>query len=185
MHRSIKTVRALASPAIIIAVVWCVTLIAVAVGPIDYPLQPAVPVLVLVAIGISLFIVAHQGGAWCFRVMLHQRLDLPPPPRMLDMIVTATSLLGLTGIALIALDRMILSGAGNGGYADLLRCAPTLVDFIEIERTPLLYAGYLTFSFGFASLVLFLLRGDEIRGWAAILAQLSILSPVGYAVLYS
>ena len=42
-----------------------------------------------------------------------------------------------------------------------------------------------TFSFGFASLVLFLLRGDEIRGWAAILAQLSILSPVGYAVVYS
>ena len=85
----------------------------------------------------------------------------------------------------MALDRMVLSGAGNGGYADLLRCAPTLVDFIEIKRTPLLYAGYLTFSFAFASLVLFLLRGDDIGGWAAILAQLSILSPVGYALLYS
>jgi hypothetical protein len=186
MQQVLKIARGLSSPAILMAVVWCATLIGVAAGPIDYPMQPSVPVLVLVAIGVSLFVLAHQAGAWCFGIWLRRQPDLPaPPPRSLNTIVTATSLLGLAGIALIALDRMILNGAGNGGYADLLRCAPTLVDFIEIKRTPLLYAGYLTFSFGFASLVLFLLRGDDIGGWAAILAQLSILSPVGYAVLYS
>ena len=186
MQQVLKIARGLSSPAILIAAVWCATLIGVAVGPIDYPGQPSVPVLLLVAVGVSLFVLAHQGGAWCFAIWLRQRPDLPTPPlRMLNIVVAATSLLGVAGIALMALDRVILSGAGNGGYADLLRCAPDLVDFIEIKRTPLLYLGYLTFSFGFASLVLFLLKGEEIRGWPAILAQLSIFSPVGYALLYS
>ena len=79
----------------------------------------------------------------------------------------------------------MLSGVSNSAYAELLRCAPDLIDIIEIKRTALLYVGYLLFSFGFASVVLFLLRGEQIRGWAAALAQLSILSPVGYALLYA
>jgi hypothetical protein len=104
---------------------------------------------------------------------------------MLNRVVVATSLAGIAGIGLMALDRQLLSGVDNVGYAELLRCAPALVDFIQIKRTPLLYVGYLTFSFGFASMVLFLLKGEEIRGWPAALAQLSIVSPVGYALLYS
>ena len=186
MQQFLKIARGFSSPAILIVVVWCVTLIGVAVGPIDYSSQPSVAVLALVASGVSLFILAHQGGAWCFRIWLRQRPNLRTPPvQLLNLAVAASSMLGLAGIALIGLDRSVLSGVGNGGYAELLRCAPSLVDFIEIRRTPLLYLGYLTFSFGFASLVLFLLRGEEIRGWSAILAQLSVLSPVGYALLYS
>jgi hypothetical protein len=169
MQQLMKITRGLSSPAILIAAVWCVTLISVAVGPIDYPLQPSVPVLVLVAVGVSLFIVGHWAGAWCSRVWLQFRPDLPAPPvSTLNIAVVATSLLGMAGIALIAFDRVVLSGVGNSGYAELLRCAPVLVDFIEIKRTPLLYAGYLTFSFGFASLVLFLLKGEEVRGWASV-----------------
>lgn len=186
MQQFIKIARGLSSPAILIVAVWCATLIGVAVGPVDYPLQPSVPVLVLVATGVSLFIVAHQGGGWYFRVWLRHRPNLPAPSvRTLNIAVATASMLGLTGIALIALDRMFLTGASSGGYAELLRCAPVLADFIEIKRTPLIYVGYLTFSFGFAALALFLLKGEEIRGWTAILAQLSILSPVGYALLYS
>jgi hypothetical protein len=94
-------------------------------------------------------------------------------------------MLGLAGIALIALDRLVLSGVSHNGYAELMRCASFLVDFIEVKRTPVLYAGYLTFSFGFASLVLFVLKGEEIRGGPAILAQLSLVCPVGYALLYA
>jgi len=186
MQQFIKITRGLSSPAILIAMVWSVTLIGVAVGPIDFPLQPSVPVLVLVAVGVSLFIVGQGAGAWCFRVWLQFRPDLPAPPvSTLNIAVVATSLLGLAGIGLIALDRIVLSGVSNSEYAELLRCAPTLIDVIEIKRTPLLYAGYLTFSFGFASLVLFLLKGEEVRGWAAVLAQLSFVCPVGYALLYS
>ena len=56
MPQPIKIARSLASPAILIAAVWCAALIGVAVGPVDYPMQPSVPVLVLVAVGVSLFI---------------------------------------------------------------------------------------------------------------------------------
>ena len=186
MQHLVKTARALSSPAILIVGVWCVTLIGVAIGPIDFPHQPSVAVLVLVAVGVSLFIAGDRAGGWCFRAWLQSRSSLSAPPaRILNIAVVATSLLGLTGIALIALDRLVLSGIGNSGYAELLRCVPSLIDFIEIKRTPLLYAGYLTFSFGFVSMVLFILKGEEVRGWPAISAQLSILCPVGYALLYA
>jgi hypothetical protein len=186
MQQLIKMTRGLSSPAILMALVWSATLIGVAVGPIDFPQQPSVAVLVLVAAGVSLFIVGDWAGAWCFRAWLQLRPKLPAPPvSALNTAVAATSLLGLAGIALIALDRLVLSGIGNTGYAELLRCVPSLIDFIEIKRTPVLYAGYLTFSFGFASMVLFVLKGEEVRGWAAISAQLSIICPIGYALLYA
>ena len=121
-----------------------------------------------------------------FRKLVYASGDVPAPSlRSLNRVVIVTSLMGVSGIGLIALDRLVLSGVSNSGYSELLRCAPGLVDFIEIQRTPLLYIGYLTFSFGFASLALFLLKGEEIRGWAAIAAQISIVSPIGYALLYS
>jgi hypothetical protein len=181
MHPFLKIASVLSSPVILIAAVWCAGLIVVAIGPIEYPLQPSLAVLVVVAAGVSLFALAQPAGAWCFNVWSRQRPDLPAPSaRTLNRVVAATSFLGIAGIALIAVDRTILSGVGLGGYAELLRCAPDVVNFIEIQRTPLLYLGYLTFSFGFASLLLFLLNGG-----AAIAAQLSILSPVGYALLYS
>ena len=186
MQQLIKMTRGLSSPAILMALVWSATLIGVAVGPIDFPQQPSVAVLVLVAAGVSLFIVGDWAGAWCFRAWLQLRPKLPAPPvSALNTAVAATSLLGLTGIALIAFDRLVLSGIGNSGYAELLRCVPSLIDVIEVKRTPVLYAGYLTFSFGFASMVLFVLRGEEVRGWAAISAQLSIICPIGYALLYA
>src|SRR4051794_8084975 len=84
--------HALSSPAILIATVWFAVLIGVAVGPIDYPGQPSVPGIVLVAIGVSLFILAHQAGAWCFRIWLQQRPNLPAPPlQILNIAVTTTS----------------------------------------------------------------------------------------------
>ena len=121
-----------------------------------------------------------------FQHLVAIRLNLPSPPAgTINIAVFTTAILGLAGIAFIALDRLVLSGISHNGYAELMCCASFLVDFIEIKRTPVLYAGYLTFSFGAASLVLFLLKGEEVRGGTAILAQLSILPSVGYALLYS
>lgn len=181
-----RLANSFSSPAILIVVIWCLVLACVAIGPIEYPGQPSSTVLMIVVAGLSLFILGHGAGAWCFRRWFARQSSVYAPSlRSLNSVVMATSLVGICGIGLIALDRGVLSGISNSGYAELLRCAPGLVDLIEIRRTPLLYIGYLTFSFGFASLALFLLKGEEIGGWAAIAAQLSIVCPVGYALLYS
>ena len=186
MQQFFRLANGLSSPALLIGIVWGVLLICVAIGPIDYPMQPSPTALVTVAAGVSLFVLAYWVGTRSFSGWFERYANAQGSSRLiLNRVVLSTSLLGLAGIGLVALDRMALSGVNNAEYAELLRCAPGLVDFIEIKRTPLLYVGYLTFSFGFASPVTFLLKGEEIKGWAAILAQLSILSPVGYAVLYS
>lgn len=186
MQSLLATVRVFSSPAILIVVVWCGALFSVAIGPVDYRGQPSLAVLAVVACGLAFFCLAYRAGEWWFRIATPRRTNLSAPsPARLKLVVVASSLAGIGGIALVAFDRMVLSGVNNSQYAELLRCAPDLVNAIEIRRTPLLYLGYLTFSFGFASLALFLLKGEQIRGWMAVLAQLSILSPIGYAVIYS
>jgi hypothetical protein len=186
MQRLIQLAGSLSSPAILIVLIWCAALISVAIGPIDYPGQPSIVVLTVVGSGVALFLLGYRGGRFLFVSHFSRQVPMPPPSRrMLNRIVIAVSLFGIVGIALIVLDRTVLSGVSNSAYAELLRCAPGLIDAISIKRTPLLYGGYAMFSFGFVSVVLFLLKGEEITGWAAALAQLSIVSPVGYAVLYS
>jgi hypothetical protein len=186
MQRLTRLAGGLSSPAILIIVIWSVALLSVALGPIDYTGQPSVVVLTVVAAGLLLFLLGHQGGTLLFDRWFARQLQVSPlSAKTLDSVVVATSLLGITGIALVALDRTMLSGVSNSSYAELLRCAPALVDAIVIKRTPLLYGGYALFSFGFISVVLFLLKGEEISGWPAALAQLSIVSPVGYALLYA
>ncbi len=178
--------RVLSSPAILLLVVWCTALICVAIGPIDYRGQPSLAVVVIVACGLGLFGLAYWAGGWWFRISTWRATSLSAPDlARLNSVLLVASVAGIGGIALVAFDRMVLSGVNNSQYAELLRCAPDLVNAIEIRRTPLLYLGYMTFSFGFAALVVFLLKGEQIRGWIAVLAQLSIISPIGYAVIYS
>ncbi|UWU90654.1 hypothetical protein [Bradyrhizobium sp. CB1015] len=176
----------LASPAILMVVIWATTLLLVAGGPIIYPGQPSAVVLSVVVIALAIFLLSYHVGKLSFDRWSEQWAKSSHfSARVLDRVVMAASLLGIAGIALVAFDRTVLSGVNNSAYSELLRCAPQLVDSVMIRRTPLLYGGYAMFSFGFVSIVLFLLKGEEIRGWAAALAQLSIVSPVGYALLYS
>lgn len=186
MQRLIWLAGGLTSPAILIGLVWCLTFASVAIGPIDYPGQPSATVVTVIAAGIALFLAGFFGGKFAFNSHFACHAEVvAPSPRALNRVVALASLVGIAGIGLIALDRTILSGVTNHEYSELLRCAPALVDAVAIKRTPLLYLGYLTFSFGFVSVVLFILKGEEIRGWPAALAQLAVVSPVGYALLYS
>lgn len=186
MQRIVQLAGGLSSPAILLVAIWCAALFSVAVGPIDYQGQPSIVVLTAVGCGVAIFLLGYWSGRVLFVRHFSRRVQMPAlSKRMLNRIVIALSLSGIVGIALVALDRAMLSGVSNSAYSELLRCAPGLVDAISIKRTPLLYGGYTMFSFGFVSVVLFLLKGEEVTGWAATLAQLSIVSPVGYAVLYS
>ncbi|MBR1092414.1 hypothetical protein JQ621_33640 [Bradyrhizobium manausense] len=185
-QRRIPLLGVLASPAILMTVIWLGALLAVAVGPIDYPGQPSAAVVTLIAVGLAIFLSFYQAGKLVFdRLFAGRSVSSKLSARTLNNVIVAASLFGILGITLLAIDRTLLSGVSNIGYAELLRCAPGLVDTVEIKRTPLLYGGYATFSFGFVSVVLFLLKGEEINGWAAASAQLSIVCPVGYALLYS
>lgn len=174
------------SPWITLCGVWLFLLIFLGFGPINYPgaLSPAT--LFAIGAGGLIFFCGHNFGAKLSKVVPGGSLaSHAPSPRAIERAMAISSVLGIVGIALIAFDRGVLSGIDNANYAAALRCAPEFVASIEIRRTPLLYIGYLTFSFGFASMALYLLRAEEVRGWPSYLAQSSIVSPVGYALLYS
>lgn len=185
MNQLSTMARRFLSPPVLLTAIWSIIIVSVLIGPIHYPSQPSMSAFLLIVAGLALFSGAHYGGVWSCECSLRRMPNKSAAPEVLNLAVGAASIVGLVGIGLMAFDRTVLSGVSNSGYAALLRCAPALVDYIEIKRTPLLYLGYLSFSFGFASLALFLLRGEDIKGWAAYLAQLSIVSPVGYALLYS
>ena len=137
-------------------------------GPIDYLLQPSWSVLIIVGFSVALFCLGCQAGIVLFSAWLRRVAPLQPlQEETLNCTVVVASLLGLAGVGMIAVDPTILSGVNNTAYATLLRCAPELVDYIETKRTFLIYVGYLTFSFGFASLALFFLLGEKLRGWPA------------------
>ena len=184
--QQLKTMaRGFSSPPVLLTAIWCFVWVIILIGPIHYSSLPSMSTFLLIVAGLALFSGAHCAGVWSFAHPLRPRPSQSARPEVLNLAVGAASIAGLVGIALIALDRTVLSGVSNSGYAALLRCAPSLVGDIEIKRTPLLYLGYLSFSFGFVSLALFLLRGEDIKGWAGYLAQLSIVSPVGYALVYA
>ena len=88
----LQIMRGLSSPAILIAVVWSAALVGVGVGPIDFATQPSKAVIALVATGVALFVLASEGGRWCFRVWLRRRPDLRPPTAQILNIVLTTSL---------------------------------------------------------------------------------------------
>lgn len=183
---TIRMVRSIANPSIGLIVIWAALLLVLLVGPINYPGQPSMAVALAIVAGVAIFICGQFGGRLLARFIPDRRYaSCAPPPRIIERIMILTSLLGIVGILLIAVDRDVLSGLDNANYAAALRCAPEFIDLIQIRRTPLIYIGYLTFSFGFVSLALFLLQGEYVQGWGSYLAQASIISPVGYALLYS
>jgi hypothetical protein len=183
---TMQSTKLFANPWVILFVLWGALLILLLIGPIDYPGQPSLAALAAIGAGALIFLAGHFAGVRLGRILPNASLSaFVPPSRAIDRVMIVTSLLGIVGILLIGLDRQVLSGIDNANYAAALRCAPEFIEVIQIQRTPLIYIGYLTFSFGFASVALFLLRAEEVRGWAAYLAQASIISPVGYAVLYS
>jgi len=178
--------RFVANPWVLLFGLWLCLLVALAVGPIEYPGTPSGVTLAVIGTGGLLFLAGHFGGVKLADVFPGARHSVNAPSiRVIEKAMVVTSILGIVGIACIWFDREVLSGVNNSAYASALRCAPEFVAFIEMRRTPLIYFGYVTFSFAYASMALYLLRAEDVRGWPSYLAQASIISPVGYAMLYS
>src|SRR6476646_6064541 len=100
--------RSLSSPPLLLILVWCAILIGIVVGPLEYPLQPSKPVLMILVVGIALFIVAHGIGVRTARLSLGSDSSKRTNKRALDIAVSATAIVDVTGIALSAVDRAIL-----------------------------------------------------------------------------
>src|SRR5581483_10910362 len=103
MQQLARSARILSSPTFLIVTVWSVLLIVIAIGPIDYSNQPSVAVIAIVVIGVLLFALAQQAGAWCFRVWFADRAGrLALRTDRLSRVVAISSCAGIAGIALIA-----------------------------------------------------------------------------------
>jgi hypothetical protein len=181
-----KALSFLVCPTVLAVLLWVGLSLALLFGPIAYPDQPALQVLAIITTGLLVFGSGHWVGTMLAPGGDFAKASSPfPTDRELRVAIVLASGLGILGIGLIALDRLFFSGVANDIYAPLLRCAPELIEFVAVTRTPLIYFGYATFSLAYGAFALFLLRAEEIRGWPALVAQLAIISPVIYALLYS
>ena len=188
MQTLLAPLRVLYSPAILIIVVWCTALILVAIGPVDYHGQPSLAVLTIVASGLALFNLAYWAGELWFRLLTRRRTNLsaPGPARpqfcrrgRFSCRHRRDRAYRVRSHRLEQCQQHPICGT-SALCADLVNAIRNPADTPALSRVPY------HFSFGFAfARALFLLKGEQIRGWIAVLAQLSILSPIGYAVIYS
>jgi hypothetical protein len=105
-----------------------------------------------------------------------------------ELIVRATAVVGLLGASCIALDKVLLSGLDFSQGVTAVRFAREEAvaagTAVALPRSPLLYLGYLTFSFSVASYLLYLLKGEALRLSTAWLAFASLASPFAFSYLY-
>jgi hypothetical protein len=172
----------LSDPPWILVLVWSATLFIFRFGPLRYSDSPTLLAVAVVGSGLLVVFTGSVVGKRIPSIGLPKKLDRD---RVTTLIIAATSILGIAGIGAIALDRLVLAGTDGGMLATLLRCAPSLVDDIKIPRTPILYLGYLTFSFAYVSIALFWVEAESCRRWSAWLAQLAIVSPIVYSFIYA
>jgi hypothetical protein len=170
----------LLSPAVLLAIVWCGVFVGFYLGPIRYDHQPTLALLGLVVAGYACFATGCALATGFARV----GAGLIPGGR-LAAVVAISGALGIAGIVLLAFDRLFLSGIDGALYAAVLRCSPDLVDQILLTRTPLLYVGYLLFSFAYASTVLFWIYAEDLKGVPAWIGQWAVITPIGYSLLYA
>jgi oligosaccharide repeat unit polymerase len=173
--------RVLGTPPVFMVLVWLLDSAIYAASPIEYFRVPTAMTWGVIAGGIGLY-------------SLSSMLIIAVPPRpvrnadriTIDRVILFTGLIGLGGILFLTVDKVFLSGLD---YSQGLTAIKYLRDEqvsqgIEINRSPLLYIGYVTFSAAYVATALFLLKAESVGRWAAIVGQVSVLSPVIYALLY-
>jgi hypothetical protein len=179
--------RALADPTRLMVLVWALFAVVFFSGPLDYFRQPRMATWAWIGIGVGLFAAsALAAGRLPARWFAVDEPETVPSERI-ERLVLITAVLGLAGAALIALDKVWLSGLdySRGLAAVRFQRAAEIEAGIDVRRSPLLYVGYLTFSFSYAAALLYILRGEVVRRpIVAAAAEVSVASPVVYSLLY-
>jgi hypothetical protein len=177
------------TPAGLLLTVWSLAVVLFALGPVQYNEQPGLGTWLFVGGCLLLFCL----GAWLAAAGRFRRHHLALPlqqsdPGRLATIVRVTAIVGLFGALCIAIDKLILSGLDfSQGVTALRFSRAQAVDAAtasSLPRSPLLYLGYLTFSFSVASYLLSVLKGEALRRSTTLLAFASLAAPFSYSYIY-
>lgn len=162
--------------------VWAIYTALFFFGPIEFLKPPSAESWAEAAISILVFLVASGAGRFV-PIAAHRRV---PTDRRIGRVIVWMSIAGAVGIAALAIDKVLLSGLDYFSGITAVRYQRDLevASGIEVARSPLLYFGYLTFSFSYCSVLLFFISAEAIGRTARLLGELSAISPIGYALLY-
>jgi hypothetical protein len=169
-------------------VVWVLAIALFAFGPIHYKDPPQLSAWLFVVACLVVFCIGAWLGLAGFGRALERTAQAGSDAHRVELIVRATAIVGLLGAGFIAVDKVLLSGLdfsqGVTAVRFLREEAVAAGTAVALPRSPLLYLGYLTFSFSVASYLLYLLKGEGLRLSTAWLAFASLASPFAYSYLY-
>jgi hypothetical protein len=178
------------TPTGLLLLVWASVLVVYLFGPIHYVESPRLSTwlfvsgcLVAFIIGASAATIPRPRG-----LVVTPRSTHPISGRRLDQVVRVAALVGLFGAACIVIDKAVLSGLdfSQGIAAARFERVEAVESGVaaSLRRSPLLYVGYLTFTFSVAAFVIYLLKGDGLRRSTVWLAFMSLVGIFAYAYLY-
>ena len=178
------------SPARLMLVAWALGAACYYFGPIEYDVAPSERMLAVAIVYTLTFIV----GSWCAPAPWR---DAAAPHatdavgddgrrRTLQRVVIACAIVGSLGALAMAIDKLFLSGIDYSQGITSVRSERSVQESLGDAgpaRSPLLYLGHLTASFGIVAYLLYWLRGDRFSlatfGWA----NLGLLSSAVLALL--
>src|SRR5437762_9155258 len=172
--RGIAIARGIGTPPILMAITWAGLFLLFYLGPAEYQQSPSVSTWLLAALGLVIFSIA------CAIALSLPVSGSAIPATVIEKAILLSSALGLIGAALIVLDKVLLSGLDySQGLTSVRYMRIDQINAgIEIERSPLLYLSYLTFSFSYASVTLYFLEAERVRSLPSLMASLTFFAPI-------
>ncbi len=173
--------RVLGAPPLLMVLTWTLLLIGYLTGPIDYFREPTLTTFALIGGGVLAYALASM-----LAMGLPCRTLKSADAGQTDRVIIVTGLIGIAGIVCLAVDKILLSGLD---YTQGLAAVRFLRDSqvaagVDVQRSVLLYVGYVTFSAAIIATLLLVLRAERVGRPAAIIAQVAVVSPIVYALLY-
>ena len=176
-----------ASPSLLLIAVWTATVLSYAFGPVIYHDEIRLETWLFIAGCVAAFVLGTAAGRWP-AVLADQHAPPKSYDRRVGRVVILLASIGLVGACCLIVERLWFSGIDfSGGFtaARMARAEEVDAGLADvIRRTPLLYFSYLAFPMAVPAYLLYVLMAERLGAAAAVMAHLSLLSPVSYAVVY-
>jgi hypothetical protein len=176
-----RLLRFMAIPPILMVIVWASLWLVIEFGPLEFRLENAGLAWTVVGLAILLYSVGFFSGR-----------AVAPSPRpligiaVIERTITLTALVGLIGAGFLIFDKFLLSGIdwSEGLVAQRMERALQVTEGVEIQRSVFLYISYLLSPGAYVAPVLFYLHAESVRRSVAWLAQVSVIGPISYALVF-